>query len=76
MSAARVPGIDLSRRFRDLKKEVVQAFEEEYTREILKAHQGNLAAASRQAGMDRKNLWALAKKYGIDLKKFRSGEDS
>jgi len=75
-SATRAPGIDLSRRFRDLKKEVVEAFEEEYTREILKAHRGNLAAAARQAGMDRKNLWSLAKKYNIDLKRFRTGEPS
>ena len=64
-------GLDLSRTFRDLKREVVEAFELEYAQEILRAHRGNLAAASRQAGMDRKNLWALAKKYGIDLQDFR-----
>jgi hypothetical protein len=30
-----------------------------------------MAAAARQAGMDRKNLWALAKKYSIDVNQFR-----
>jgi transcriptional regulator with GAF, ATPase, and Fis domain len=69
------PRIDLNRRFRDLKKEVVECFEREYTREVLEAHGGNLAAASRQAGMDRKNLWALAKKYNIDLDSLRTGND-
>jgi two-component system, NtrC family, response regulator AtoC len=64
--------LDLARPFRDLKKDVVEAFEREYTRELLEAHGGNLAAAARQAGMDRKNLWALAKKYGIDLENFRT----
>jgi transcriptional regulator with GAF, ATPase, and Fis domain len=69
------PRIDIGRRFRDLKKEVVESFEREYTKEVLRAHRGNLAAASRQAGMDRKNLWALAKKYNIDLDSLRSGRD-
>jgi DNA-binding NtrC family response regulator len=69
------PRIDLNRRFRDLKREVVESFEREYTREVLQAHGGNLAAASRQAGMDRKNLWALAKKYNIDLDSLRTNDD-
>ena len=63
--------VDIARRFRDLKREVVESFEREYTRELLRAHGGNLAAAARQAGMDRKNLWSLAKKYDIDLDTLR-----
>jgi DNA-binding NtrC family response regulator len=70
-SQAPAPRLDLARTFRDLKREVVETFERDYTRELLRAHRGNLAAASRQAGMDRKNLWAMAKKYGIDLDPFR-----
>jgi DNA-binding NtrC family response regulator len=64
-------GFDLSRPFRELKREVVEAFESEYVRALLRAHHGNLAAASRQAGMDRKNLWAFARKYRINLKHLR-----
>ena len=64
-------GYDLSRPFRELKREVVEAFESEYVRNLLRAHHGNLAAASRQAGMDRKNLWAFARKYRINLKHLR-----
>jgi DNA-binding NtrC family response regulator len=67
--------VDLSRPFRDLKQDTIEAFEREYVRELLRAHRGNLAAAARQAGMDRKNLWALAKKYGIDLDGFRDSRD-
>jgi len=66
-----VLGYDLSRPFRELKREVVEAFESEYVRALLRAHHGNLAAASRQAGMDRKNLWAFARKYRINLKHLR-----
>lgn len=63
--------IDFSRPFRDLKRDVVEAFERRYTVELLRAHKGNVAAASRQAGMDRKNLWSLAKKYEIDIDAIR-----
>ena len=74
VSTVQAASIDLTRPFRDLKKEVIEGFEREYTVEILRAHHGNLAAASRQAGMDRKNLWALTKKYDIDLDDFRNGK--
>jgi DNA-binding NtrC family response regulator len=63
--------IDVARPFRDVKKEVVERFEREYTKELLRRHHGNLAAAARQAGMDRKNLWMLVRKYGFDLDSFR-----
>ena len=65
--------IDITRPFRELKRETIEAFEREYAEELLRAHQGNLAAAARQAGMDRKNLWALAKKYEIDVNALREG---
>jgi DNA-binding NtrC family response regulator len=67
--------LDLSRKFRDLKRQVIEAFEREYTEEILRRHGGNIAAAARQAGVDRKNLWSLVKKYEIDVDELRRGED-
>ncbi len=72
-AASRVPTIDLNRPFRELKRDIVEGFEREYTRELLRRHGGNLAAAARQARIDRKNLWALVKKYRIDLEGFRRG---
>ena len=57
---------DLSRSFRDLKLEAVAEFERNYVVELLISHRGNLAAAARTAGIDRKNLWAMTKKYGLD----------
>jgi DNA-binding NtrC family response regulator len=65
--------LDLSRPFRELKRDVVEAFERRYVRDIILANSGNLAAAARQAGMDRKNLWALTRKYDIDLDSLRRG---
>jgi len=65
--------LDVSRPFRELKREVVEGFEREYTRELLRKHGGNLAAAARQARIDRKNLWSLVKKHRIDLGSYRRG---
>ena len=62
-----VPGgaIDLSRPFQDQKRDVIDRFERSYLRALVDAHLGNLAAAARQAGMDRKNLWLLLRKHGL-----------
>jgi len=65
--------IDVARPFRDLKRDAVARFERDYMGRLLTAHRGNLAAAARAAGVDRKNLWAMARKYGIDLESFRRG---
>ena len=58
-------GVDLSRPFQAQKKDVVDRFERQYLRALVDAHGGNLAAAARQAGMDRKNLWLLLRKHGL-----------
>jgi DNA-binding NtrC family response regulator len=65
--------LDVERPFRELKREVVEAFERDYTRELLRKHAGNLAAAARAARVDRKNLWSLVKKHRIDLGSYRRG---
>ena len=57
--------------FKDADLDERQRFERDYLQSLLTAHTGNLAAAARQAGMDRKNLWALAKKHGLELGRFR-----
>jgi DNA-binding NtrC family response regulator len=67
----RAPTLDLDRPFRDLKSDAVDRFERDYLVALLDRHDGNLAAAARQAGMDRKNLWALVQRHGIDLEAFR-----
>jgi DNA-binding NtrC family response regulator len=58
--------IDLSRPFVEHKREVVERFERAYLHALLDATAGNLTAAARQAGLDRKNLWLLLRKHGID----------
>ena len=69
--AARGGRIDLARPFRELKQEAIDAFETQYLTELLREHQGNLAQAARAAGMDRKNLWALVERHGLDRAQFK-----
>jgi transcriptional regulator with GAF, ATPase, and Fis domain len=68
---SRAPTLDLERPFRDLKQDAVDRFERDYLVLLLDRHDGNLAAAARQAGMDRKNLWALVQRHDIDVDAFR-----
>ncbi|HEU0034953.1 MAG TPA: sigma-54 dependent transcriptional regulator [Kofleriaceae bacterium] len=63
--------LDLGRPFRELKQEMIDAFEIQYLTELLRAHHGNLAQAARAAGMDRKNLWALVERHGLDRTRFK-----
>lgn len=51
--------------FRTAKKRVVENFERDYVTQLLARTQGNLSEAARIAGVDRKNFWVMAKKYGL-----------
>jgi DNA-binding NtrC family response regulator len=69
--ANRTGHVDVSRPFRDVKQETIDAFERAYLTELLRVHKGNLAQAARAADMDRKNLWALALRHGLDRARFK-----
>jgi DNA-binding NtrC family response regulator len=70
-SGAATGRFDVTRAFRDLKQEVIDAFERGYLTELLRVHRGNLAQAARAAGMDRKNLWSLVERHGLDRARFK-----
>jgi DNA-binding NtrC family response regulator len=59
------------RRFREAKREVVEAFEHSYLSELMEHHGGNVTAASQQAGMLRSALQRLLRKYGLKSAAFR-----
>jgi DNA-binding NtrC family response regulator len=63
--------IDVERPFRELKQAAIDSFERQYLTELLRVHHGNLARAARAAGMDRKNLWALVERHGLDRGRFK-----
>ncbi len=52
--------------YKDAKMRWVDQFEVAYVRELLARSKGNVAAAARQAGVDRTYLFRLIRKYGIE----------
>jgi DNA-binding NtrC family response regulator len=54
---------DLS--FADAKEQVMRTFEFRYLRDIFERCGGNLSAASRESGLDRKHLRTLLRKHGL-----------
>ena len=70
-ATAPIMRIDTARPFRDVKQEAIDAFERSYLTELLRIHRGNLAQAARAARMDRKNLWALVERHGLDRDQFK-----
>jgi DNA-binding NtrC family response regulator len=54
--------------FKEAKELLLERFEAEYFRRLLAGQGGNASAIARQAGIDRKHLYTLAKKHNLDLK--------
>jgi DNA-binding NtrC family response regulator len=65
--------VDVSRPFAEMRAEVLEQFERSYLEGILRRTDGNLSKAARQAEHERKSLWRLLNKYGIDPRRFKSG---
>jgi transcriptional regulator with GAF, ATPase, and Fis domain len=58
-------GIDLDLPYKDAKMKWIDHFEMTYVSELLDRNRGNVAAAARQAGVDRTYFFRLIRKYGI-----------
>lgn len=56
--------------FKNAKKEVIDIFEIDYLRVLMKESLGNVAIAARKAGKSRTALWNLLKKHAINPQNF------
>jgi transcriptional regulator with GAF, ATPase, and Fis domain len=63
----------LLRSFKDMKHEIVEAFERDYLTRLMQQHCGNVSHAARAAGKERRDLGKLLKKYRLDPRLFQSG---
>ncbi len=57
--------VDYAGPFKDVKDDLVRAFEREYLTRLLAKTRGNIAKAARDAGLDRKHLYSLLHKHGL-----------
>ncbi len=53
----------LRERYLEAKRRAVEDIERTYVLRLLAAHDGNISAAARAAGMDRKSYWRLVQKF-------------
>lgn len=54
--------------FKEAKQKIVEVFERDYLIDLLRRNNYNLSKAAREAGIDRKHIRNLLKKYGIPTK--------
>lgn len=66
--------VDTSRTFREQKQVAVAIFEKEYLSGLLAHCEGNVAQMARLAGMDRKNVWQLLRKYELSPATYRGND--
>ncbi|MDB5038468.1 MAG: Fis family transcriptional regulator, partial [Bacteriovoracaceae bacterium] len=53
--------------FKDAKEQWVASFEKQYLLEILKKNDFNISAAAKEAGIDRKSVQRLVRKYNLNM---------
>ena len=51
---------------KEAKERIISTFEKDYLQQLLDRHQNNISAVSREAGIDRRHVYRLMKKYGLD----------
>jgi two-component system response regulator HydG len=51
--------------FKEAKRQMVADFEREYVRRVLDKTKGNVSAAARASGLDRKSFWMMARRTGL-----------
>jgi DNA-binding NtrC family response regulator len=56
---------ELDRPFKEAKEELIDAFEQEYLKNLLERSNGRIAPAAREAGLNRKYFYDLLRKHGL-----------
>ncbi|MBM4291195.1 MAG: FHA domain-containing protein [Deltaproteobacteria bacterium] len=51
---------------KEAKERIIATFEREYLLQLLERHQRNISAVAREAGIDRRHVYRLLQKYGVD----------
>ncbi|MFH1262683.1 MAG: sigma 54-interacting transcriptional regulator [Pseudomonadota bacterium] len=62
------PSMDGALPFKEAKEKWIEGFEKDYLVEVLRRNNMNISKAAKQAGIDRKSVQRLLKKYGLTTK--------
>ena len=66
--------VDFSRSFKNAKEVLLESFEKEYLIKVLREHNGNISQAAISAGIDRKTIHRLIKKYSLHIEQITTAD--
>jgi DNA-binding NtrC family response regulator len=58
--------IDIDVPFKVAKQKLVDEFDRRYLQALLEAHDGNISAAARAAGIERMSIYKMIRRLGLD----------
>ena len=58
--------IDIDVPFKQAKQKLVDEFDRRYLEALLEAHDGNISAAARAAGIERMSIYKMIRRLGLD----------
>jgi len=67
--------IDIDVPFKVAKQKLVDEFDRRYLEALLEAHDNNISAAARAAGIERMSIYKMIRRLGLDKTEGRDGDD-
>ncbi len=67
--------VDIDVPFKVAKQRLVDEFDRKYLEQLLEAHDNNISAAARAAGIERMSIYKMIRRLGLDKTEAREGED-
>jgi DNA-binding NtrC family response regulator len=68
--------VDIDIPFKVAKQKLVDEFDRKYLEALLEAHDNNISAAARAAGIERMSIYKMIRRLGLDKTEARDGDDS
>jgi DNA-binding NtrC family response regulator len=67
--------VDIDIPFKVAKQKLVDEFDRKYLEQLLEAHDHNISAAARAAGIERMSIYKMIRRLGLDKTEARNGDD-
>ncbi len=68
--------VDIDIPFKVAKQRLVDEFDRKYLEQLLEAHDNNISAAARAAGIERMSIYKMIRRLGLDKTEARDGDDA
>ena len=68
--------VDIDVPFKVAKQKLVDEFDRKYLEQLLEAHDNNISAAARAAGIERMSIYKMIRRLGLDKTEAREGDEA